>query len=188
MNGQPMNVAMALSILMSELNDNPFKGLICTFSEKPEFVSLNPKAPLRERLFTLSAANWSMNTNYQKVFDLILEKAVSNNLAKDQMIRKMVVFSDMQFDESCGRTKTDHQLIREKFERHGYTVPEIVYWNLNGTFNTVPVTKNEQGVALLSGFSASLLRLLTQTSSFSVEALIDASIQKPRYECLVLED
>ncbi|KAJ3044070.1 hypothetical protein HDV00_003174 [Rhizophlyctis rosea] len=43
----------------------------------------------------------------------------------------------------------------------GYTIPRLVYWNLNGS-STVPVTNDEKNVVLVSGFSGQLFRLFTE--------------------------
>ncbi len=37
MGGTPMVVAIALSLLIAQLNDEPWNNMICTFSVKPEF-------------------------------------------------------------------------------------------------------------------------------------------------------
>lgn len=40
-----------------------------------------------------------MNTDFQSVFNLMLEVAVHGNLRLDQMIKSFFVFSDMEFGE-----------------------------------------------------------------------------------------
>jgi hypothetical protein len=59
---------------------------------------------------------WNMNTDFQKVFDLILEVAVNGNLKEDQMIKRVFVFSDMEFDQaSTNNWETDYEVIQRKF-------------------------------------------------------------------------
>ena len=48
-------------------------------------------------------------------------------------------------------------MIRNKYEEAGYQMPNVVFWNLNAKDN-VPVKFNERGVALVSGFSPSILK------------------------------
>ncbi|KAI9126951.1 hypothetical protein K1719_002547 [Acacia pycnantha] len=71
-----------------------------------------------------------MNTDFKKVFDLILEVAVNGNLKEDQMIKRVFVFSDMEFDEaSCNPWETDYEAIKRKYREKGYgcAVPRIVF-------------------------------------------------------------
>lgn len=92
-----------------------------------------------------------MNTNFQKVFDLILQVAVNGNLKEEQMIKRLFVFSDMEFDQaSTNRWETDYQVITRKFREKGYgnCVPEIVFWNLRDS----KATRIKKGWHLLAGF------------------------------------
>lgn len=61
------------------------------------------------------------------------------------MVKRLFVFSDMQFDASLinksgGGWETTHDRIVKAFKKAGYEMPEIVYWNLQGG-TTKPVLK-----------------------------------------------
>ena len=43
---------------------------------------------------------WGMSTNFDGVFDLILEQAVQAELPREQMIQQVVCYSDMEFNVS----------------------------------------------------------------------------------------
>ncbi|KAL4558896.1 hypothetical protein LXL04_037101 [Taraxacum kok-saghyz] len=107
--------------------------------------------------------NARFNTNFQKVFDRMLEVGVNGKLGEDEMVKRVFVFSDMEFDRaSRDLWETDYEAIERKFRAHGYeTVPEIVFWNLRSSKST-PVTGDRKGVALLSGFSKNLLTLFLE--------------------------
>jgi hypothetical protein len=111
---------------------------------------------------------WGANTNFQAVFDMLLDLAVGANLPPSEMIRTIFVFSDMEFDEaSSGRKyETDYQLIKRKYSEAGYPMPQIVFWNLRGGNRSKPVTKNESGVALVSGFSGQMMRVFLENGTF----------------------
>ena len=53
--------------------------------------------------------------------------------------------------------------MQARYEAAGYRLPQVVFWNLaaSGIFGqkSTPVQFNEQGVALVSGFSGQLLKL-----------------------------
>jgi hypothetical protein len=68
----------------------------------------------------------------------------------------------MQFDEAVDRQEgeTEHRTIKRKFEEAGYTLPELVYWNLaaRGQGTAKPARADEEGVALVSGYSGALMK------------------------------
>ncbi|KAF8113313.1 hypothetical protein N665_0051s0008 [Sinapis alba] len=103
MSGIPMEVCVALGLLVSELNEEPWKGKVITFSENPQ-LHLVTGSSLREKTEFVRQMDWGMNTDFQKVFDRILEVAVENNLTNDQMIKRLFVFSDMEFDSAVGNS------------------------------------------------------------------------------------
>ena len=50
----------------------------------------------------LQAMEWGMSTNFDEVFDLILQQAVKAKLPQEQMIQQVVCYSDMEFNVSRG--------------------------------------------------------------------------------------
>jgi len=73
------------------------------------------------------------------------------------MPQTLLIMSDMQFDACVKQDDSAIEMIRNKYEEAGYQMPNVVFWNLNARDN-VPVKFNEQGVALVSGFSPSILK------------------------------
>jgi hypothetical protein len=98
-----------------------------------------------------------MNTDFQAVFDKILEVALDSNLAPAKMVRRMLVFSDMEFGAALGDGlrggRVQVRRGRERRRRAGGGV-----WNLRDS-KAVPVEAGQKGVALVSGFSKNLLKL-----------------------------
>ncbi|GMH03908.1 hypothetical protein Nepgr_005747 [Nepenthes gracilis] len=188
--GIPMEVSVALGVLVSELSDDPWKGKLITFSSNPQ-LHLVEGDNLRSKTDSVRQMDWGMNTNFQKVFDLILQVAVEGNLKEDQMIKRVFVFSDMEFDEaSSNRWETDYMVIQRKFTEKGYgnVVPEIVFWNLRNSRAT-PVPGTQKGVALVSGFSKNLLKLfLEEGGILNPEATMEAAIAGAEYQDLVVLD
>ena len=70
---------------------------------------------------------------------------------------------------------------KEAFESAGYPFPEIIFWNVAG-HSTVPVTKNEQGVALVSGASPSTLKAILASKDLSPERLMLDVLLSERYD------
>lgn len=190
MSGVPMEVSVALGLLVSELCEEPWKGKVVTFSENPQ-LHLIEGDDLGSKTEFIRNMEWGMNTDFQKVFDLLLEVAVSGNLKPDQMIKRLFVFSDMEFDQaSANPWETDYQAITRKFGEKGFgdAVPQIVFWNLRDSKAT-PVPATQKGVALLSGFSKNLLTLfLDKEGELSPEEAMEAAISGPEYQKLVVLD
>jgi hypothetical protein len=67
------------------------------------------------------------------VFIHILEAATKENIDKDNMVKTVFVFTNMDITETCCSDNWDseYQAIRNKFRESGYTsLPVIVFWNL----------------------------------------------------------
>ncbi|KAL4628836.1 hypothetical protein ACB092_05G266600 [Castanea dentata] len=99
--GKPMNVCVALGLMISELSEDPWKGHVITFDTNPTIQMVQGDS-LSEKTEFIRNMNWGGSTNFQAVFDQILDVAVQADLTEDQLIQKVFVFSDMEFDEASG--------------------------------------------------------------------------------------
>jgi hypothetical protein len=68
-----------------------------------------------------------------------------------------MIMSDMQFNQCARFDDSAFEMISRKYEEAGYEMPKIVFWNLNSKDN-VPVRFDQNGVALVSGFSPTILK------------------------------
>ncbi|KAL8254273.1 hypothetical protein R6Q59_032494 [Mikania micrantha] len=190
MSGIPMEVCISLGVLVSELSEQPWKGKVITFSKNPN-LNLIQGDDLRSKIQFVRKMEWGMNTDFQKVFDLILEVASNCRLTQQQMIKRVFVFSDMEFDEaSVNPWETDYQVIKRKFADKGYggAVPEMVFWNLRDSSAT-PVAANDHGVALVSGFSKNLMTLFMEDGGrLNPEGVMESAISGEEYKKLVVVD
>ncbi|KNA15610.1 hypothetical protein SOVF_096720 [Spinacia oleracea] len=191
MSGTPMEVCVALGMLLSELAEEPWKGKVITFSANPQLHVIQGDT-LKSKMEFVQAMDWGMNTNFQKVFDLILSVAVKGKLPVEKMVKRVFVFSDMEFDEASSHPwETDYMVIKRKYEENGYgnAVPEIVFWNLRDS-RSIPVAKNQEGVALVSGFSKNMLKLFLdgKEDQLSPETVMEAAISGEEYNKLVVLD
>jgi len=190
MSGIPMDVCVALGLLVSELSDDPWRGRVITFSERPQLHRITGDT-LPEKISFIRTMDWGMNTNFQSVFDKILEVAVGARLAPERMVRRVFVFSDMEFDQASAQPwETDYEAIVRKFTEAGYgaAVPEVVFWNLRDS-KAVPVEAGQKGVALVSGFSKNLLKLFLDGGGvISPRAVMEKAIAGPEYDKLAVFD
>lgn len=153
------HIAMSMGLYVSQRNVGPFKDAILSFNSRPTLTVV--KGNLSERYNQLSRIDVGGSTNIEATFDLILSKAKEFNVPQSEMPTMVLIFSDMQFN-SCVSNPSDtaQEMIRRKYAEAGYELPKIVYWQTNARTSNKPVQFNEQGTALVSGFSPSLLASL----------------------------
>lgn len=177
-NSLPMNVSVAMGIYVSERNQSIFKDAFVTFSNKAKMHYL--KGTLSEKIRQISEDN--MSTNLESVFNLLLDKAVENNVAAEHMPTKLVIISDMEFNAISGNpSATAMDMIRDKYANAGYEVPGIVFWNVNGRKENNPVKFDEKGTGLISGFEPSILKSVLGGEITPVSIMMKA-IGGERYE------
>ncbi|GLJ48561.1 hypothetical protein SUGI_1024340 [Cryptomeria japonica] len=110
MSGLPMKVCIALGLLVSELSAQPWKGHVMTFSKNPKLHLVEGDTLAEKYRFTQNM-EWGMNTDFQKVFDVILSMACRCKLQPEKMIKQLFVFSDTEFDEaSLNPWETDYKI------------------------------------------------------------------------------
>ena len=184
MHGLPILVAVSLSIYMAERNLGPFKDHFITFSEKPTLQKI-VGSNLVDKYHNLKKASWDMNTNIEEVFRLILKTAVNHKVPRDEMFHKIYIISDMEFDEcTYNRNATNFENAKQMFERMGYTLPQLVFWNVDSRHDQSPIVIGDQCVYLVSGCSPSLFRSLMSTSSFDAYSFMLEVLNSERYSCV----
>jgi len=181
---------VALGLLVSELSEEPWKGKVITFSANPQLHLIKGDSLLAKIEF-IKNMEWGYNTDFQKVFDQMLQVAVEGKLTEDQLIKRVFVFSDMEFDQACGSNswETDYQVIQRKFREKGYNrVPEIVFWNLRHS-SSVPVVARQSGVALVSGFSKNMLTIFLDEGRIQTpEDVMELALSGEEYKKLAVYD
>lgn len=176
----PAAVALSLGIYFAERNTGAFHNHFITFSEKPKLVEIKGK-DIFQKVQYCARYNEVANTNLYKVFELILRTAVKNNLPQHELPSTLYIISDMEFDycmEDAG--KTNFEAAKRLFESHGYTLPHVVFWNVDSRNRQQPVTQNEQGVALVSGCTPNTFSMLTSKDFHPYSCMMEI-LNKERY-------
>lgn len=183
-----LDVANALAIYASEHNNEVYKDKYITFSANPQFVDLSKAGNLHDKLEISLKYNEIANTNIEAVFDLILDVAKQNDIEKNEMIKNILIISDMEFDHAQGDylnrgnklTKPLFDQIRDKYNDAGYDLPKLIFWNVNSRTKTMPLIENELGVTLVSGFSQNVLKMVMSSKYNPYEVLIE-TLNSERY-------
>jgi hypothetical protein len=150
-----MDVAVALGLYCSEHSGGHFKDTFMTFSERPELQVLSGN--LHQRINQLKRSKWGYNTDLSKVFDVILKAGIAHNVPQSEMPDVVLIPSDMQFDQACTSSHFLPQL-EFKYAKAGYEIPKLVFWQVNAREGGIPVTVDDKGTAIISGFSPSILK------------------------------
>lgn len=179
-----LDVANALAIYFSERSSGEFKNKYITFSKRPQLVDFSDAKTLRDKIQIALRHSEVSDTNIEATFDLILRTAVNGNMSQEDMPRNILIISDMEFNAAVGFNKPDETLfatISKKYEKHGYKLPRLVFWNVNSRTGTIPVKENELGVALVSGFSVNIVNMVMSDKLDAYECLLDV-LNSERYE------
>jgi len=199
MNGQPVEVAVSLGAYVADKAKGPFANHFITFSEKPKLCKFEG-VDIVDKFIRCKNAEWGYNTNIEAVFDLLLKTAVRNHVRPEDVVQRLYVFSDMQFDNCVcfGHTeynlwsrphaterqiKTDLERIAQKWHEYGYELPQVVFWNLNARDNNCIPALGER-FSYVSGFSPNILRqILTGKSGYDLclEVLLSDKYKSIRF-------
>jgi hypothetical protein len=177
----PAQVAIALGLLISQCNTGPFKNKVITFSREPQIFNITGDT-LFEQYNCIKEMDAGLDTNFEAVSDLIINYGKFGNIRQEDMPKKIVCLSDMQFNNASSSEHKDistlYKYLVNKYEKNNYIAPKFIYWNLNSVDETFPVSSKEKGTALISGFSEQLLKVFMTSDDFTPELIVD-EILKP---------
>lgn len=156
----PASVALSLGLYFAERSKGVFKNHFIEFSEKPKLIEVKGETFV-DKLRYISTFTRCENTDIEAVFNLILNTALRYNVPQKELPSKLYIISDMQFDSCAYNSElSNFENAKQQFEKFGYELPQIVFWNVADSKQSLPVTKNEQGVALVSGCSPRLFSMV----------------------------
>ena len=180
-NPLPAAVAQSLGLYFAERNTGAFANHFITFSSKPQLVEIKGQS-LRTRLQHISSYDEAADTNIQAVFELILKAAVKNHVPAAEMPERIFIISDMEFNYCAENADTTNfEYAKRIFDEAGYKLPKIIFWNVASRAQQLPVTKNEQGVTLVSGCSARVFQQVLSDHTDPLTFMMEI-IGSKRYE------
>lgn len=166
----PLYSAVGLGIRIAE--KSRLGKRLLTFSAKPQWINLEDCPTFVSMVKKVYKCDWGMNTNFIAALDLILDTAISNNIAPNEMNNMtLVILSDMQIDHCRQDSNTDtmFEMMEKKYYDAGlrtayqkpYELPHIVFWNLRQTtgFPSLTTTKN---TTMMSGNNPVLLNAFSE--------------------------
>ena len=194
MDGTPMEVAIALGLLISELAHPAVRDRFLTFETEPRWHAMDAAWSLHQKVRSAEQAPWGGSTDFSKALRLLLDACVAGGVPPTDVGElQLVVLSDMQFNTAAGlhggyggmyggyggmqgraprAWETQYkELVRDFAEaglrsqwKEAYPVPRVIFWNLRGDTGDFPVSSDTPGVDMVSGFSPNLLKLFLEGS------------------------
>ena len=194
MMGTPMTVAIALGIMVSEITHESFRHKIVTFHENPTWCVIDSEASFVEKVLFIKEAPWGMSTDFYAAAELICNEVREQKLGADQ-IPDLLVLSDMQFNEAR-KNHRSWDLVKDNigrmFKNLGLELfgeplepPQLIFWNLRANTVGFPAASDDEGVVMLSGYSASLMKFvlsgeMTEETIVGVDAAGNAVKEKKK--------
>lgn len=198
MYGRPMATSVGLAIYFAERNKGPFRNKFITFSTNPTWISLPENSTLSDKINITAKADWDGSTNLEAALDLVLNTAVKYRLAQEDLPKSLVIITDMEFNQcvsdnhsyasywNATATKmTFYDTMKNKYASYGYTIPEIVFWNVNARNDTYHTTANVPHVRMVSGQAASVFKSLIDGKTHTPYEFMLEVLGNARYDCVV---
>jgi hypothetical protein len=113
-------------------------------------------------------------------------------MTQEDLPANILIISDMEFDACASAngggywkvnplTNTLFEEIDKKYAAAGYKMPRLVFWNVCSRTNTIPVKEHVLGVALVSGFSVNIAKMVMSNKTDPYECLVE-TLKAPRYD------
>lgn len=186
MAGIPMMVSTAMAILFSEQLTGEFKDKFITFSSLPQLIDLSTCENLKEKLVICEKHRDISNTDISKVYDLLL-KASKNITNPKEYIQRVVIISDMEFDYGTENVPT-YETMKEKFDKAGIPLPEIVYWNVDARRVHFAAKADQPNIRFVSGMSKNIIDSIINNESVSAYDLMVKTLEKYGFVDKVFEE
>lgn len=187
----PIDVAIALALYTAERAKGPFQNHFISFSSRPTLIETEG-VDFCDKVARIYRQSLCENTNIEATFDLVLNTAIRNGLSQDDLPKNLIIISDMQFDSARGlygygysgmnnSTLTLMEGIERKWNRAGYKMPHLIFWNVNAASGggNIPM-KDKDGITYVSGASPAIFTSI-MTGKTGQDLMYEALLA-PRYE------
>ena len=185
MQGRPLSTALGLAVYFAERNVGAYHNMWMSFSAHPE-IQLIKGETLQQKLASIDMGKWGMNTDLKAAFERVLEIAIKGAVPADEMPKSLIVISDMEIDACGNRQWTFYEAMKAKFAEAGYTIPNIIFWNVNSRHDVFHADANRTGVQLVSGSSTSTFKNVMHCIGMTPMEAMHYIIDSERYEAITL--
>lgn len=185
--GRPLATSIGLAVYFAEHNKGAYENMFMIFSARPEIITLKGET-ISQKIDNIKKFGYqSNNTDLKAAFDKVLDIAEKNQIPQEEMPKAIVVISDMEIDNSGNREWSFYDKMAAKFAKHGYVIPNVIFWNVNSRHDIFHADKNRKGVQLASGQSVTVFRQILQNLGYNPVEAMENTINSERYECITIE-
>jgi hypothetical protein len=189
-NALAMKVCISLGIYFAERNQGVYKDHVISFNTYPRFVEIKGDNFVEKVRYTMSNVCTGGSTNIQAVFQLVLNGAIKYSLKQEQIPKRIIIISDMEFDRASSReTNTERlfDIIKKEWAQYGYQIPRLVFWNVNARNDQFPMHKDDAGVQFVSGCNPSIFKtLMGGGEELSAYDLMLEALNDERYSTIII--
>lgn len=176
----PMHAAVGLGLYAAEHLKGEFKDSFITFHSDPSFIEFSEKETFEDRIRKTLYAPWGGSTDLEKVFRLILKRAIVWSVPQEEMPKRILIISDMEFNQCTHYGKTIYENAQKLFKQAGYQLPQVIFWNVDSKTEQYPITEKDNAL-LLSGFSPVILKFLYRGELLTPIDLVMEVVNDERY-------
>lgn len=183
----PINVAISIALYAAERARGPFHNHYISFSSRPQLIETYG-VDFVDKVKRIWSTNLCENTNIEATFDMLLKQAIRSHCNQSDLPKSIIIISDMEFDHARGRygagygdTATLMENISRKWTQAGYTMPNLIFWNVQARQNNIPM-KAQYGVTFVSGCSPVIFEQIMKGKT-GYDLMMD-KLNDKRYECI----
>lgn len=190
----PINVAISLGMICATRCTGPFAGHYISFSSRPQLIKVEG-IDFVDQVKRIYETNLCENTNLEATFDMLLNVAINSKCSQEDLPSSIVVISDMEIDNAQNGhngwwydkptpkaipIKTMMENMRDKWAAAGYTLPNLVYWNVAARHDVI--LDDGPNVTYVSGASPVLFEQIIKNKSG--EEMMYDKLNSERYSCI----
>ena len=181
----PINVAISIALYCAERGKGPFANHYISFSSRPQLIE-TVGIDFCDKVQRIYKTNLCENTNIEAAFDMLLNTAIRNQCAQEDIPQNIIVVTDMEFDAARGRYHNDDsstlmENIEKKWNAAGYKIPSLIFWNVEARQDNIPM-QVKNGISYVSGFSTVLFEQIMKGKT-AYDLMYD-KLDSDRYSCI----
>ena len=185
MYGRPLATSVGLAVYFAERNTGAYHNMFMSFSATSRIQILKGET-LAQKISSIDMSDWMMNTDLEAAFRNVLKIAILNRVPAEEMPRALIVISDMEIDACGNREWTFYEKMESLFRINGYTIPGIIFWNVNSRRDVFHADAKRRGVQLFSGQSASVFSTIMQSIDMTPVEAMEKVIGSGRYDAITI--
>lgn len=174
----PAKVAITLGIIMSILNTGIFNRKSISFCSNPTLTNIDGDTAF-EQINSLQSAianGGSINEiDVEKVYTVLLDYIFSNKITPEQVKQiKIIIFTDTDFDSVIKVKKNIFDELNDMYISYNYTMPQIIFWNLNGEVFDYDLNRNklyDNKIIHINGFDSNIIDLFVESGEINLQKM-----------------